>query len=75
MTQRYMRAKLSIINEMASNILKIFVFGLFSISMVGHDCYASDHKQIQSMNVAVSVRSPVISQTVVYRKLTWRVST
>lgn len=39
---------------MASNILTIFVFKLFSINMVGHDCYASDHKQIQSTNVAIS---------------------
>lgn len=51
MTQRYMRAKLLIINKMASNIVAIFVFELFSIKMVGHDCYASDHKQIQSTNV------------------------
>lgn len=53
MTRRYMRAKLLIINKMALNILTIFVFGLFSINMVGHDCYASDHKQIQSTNVAI----------------------
>lgn len=53
MTERYMRAKLLIINKMASNILTIFLFGLFSINMVGHDCYPSDHKQIQSTNVAI----------------------
>lgn len=53
MTRRYMRAKLIVINKMDPSILTILVFGLFSINMVGHDCYASDHKQIQSTNVAI----------------------